>query len=176
MYCRECGNQMPDTMVMCDKCGTKKGEGVRYCQTCGYHTSEQTQFCFNCGAKQRNIITRKMQDAKIAELNKQAKTSRTFMRMEKLCSILFLGLAVAIFIYSVTRPAPEDYSISIMQGTGTMWHNDPNVLFYWKESQEHLVYILTLLGGAFCSFVGFLVEKSRYKKLLKAIKEAKNVL
>ena len=176
MYCRDCGYEMNDNDMVCRQCGVKKGEGVDYCHACGYYTTIKTEYCSHCGAKQRTIVTQKMKNTKLQELNKQAKTAKKFMRLEKMFAIIFFTLAIVIFVYSVTRPAPEDYSVTIMQGTGTTWHNDPNVLFYWKESQEHLVYIIASLGSAFCSFVGYRVEKSKYKKILRAIKEAKNVL
>lgn len=176
MYCRNCGNTILSNEMTCRKCGVTKNEGTKFCQTCGYFTNEKTEFCSNCGAKQKTIITQKMKVEKLQELLKQAKTCKTFMKLEKWCSIGLLILAIGLFVYSVTRPAPDDYSVSIMQGTGTTWHNDPNVLFYWRESQEHLIYILSCLVGAFGSFLGYLAEKSKYKKIIKAIKEAKNVL
>ena len=73
MYCRECGNQIPDSALRCPDCGTKTGEGVSYCQNCGNITSLKTEFCFHCEAKQKNIMTQKMKTERINSLQKQVK-------------------------------------------------------------------------------------------------------
>lgn len=83
MYCRECGNQIPDNSLRCPNCGTKAGEGISYCQNCGNLTSIKTEFCFHCGAKQKNVMTQKMKNARLAELQKKAKFNKTLMKIEK---------------------------------------------------------------------------------------------
>lgn len=77
MYCKECGNKLPDGVIFCEQCGTKvtlkvsmRGEeksvaavnvqqpktfpdnksGWR-CTKCGYNMPDGTAFCTNCGTK-----------------------------------------------------------------------------------------------------------------------------
>lgn len=49
MYCRNCGNQMPDQAVVCVQCGVPKGQGSNYCPNCGEKTDPQAAVCVRCG-------------------------------------------------------------------------------------------------------------------------------
>lgn len=61
MYCKECGNEMPDGAVKCPNCGTvvdSKGETKRsksglFCNNCGAELSEEDYKCPKCGAETR---------------------------------------------------------------------------------------------------------------------------
>lgn len=176
MYCRGCGNQMPDSSVSCSKCGTRKGEGVKFCQTCGYHTTEQTEFCFNCGDKQRNIITQQMKNQKVIQLQKQAKTEKKFMKIERAIAIIGFLLAVVFVVIMVIRPQPEMTGTVPQPWLSNKVVYDYDVQVYWKESRELLLYAFMSLLMAVGSVISYFMQKSKYKKILKAIKEAKNVL
>lgn len=41
MYCRECGNQIPENALKCPKCGTRHGERFDFCNYCGQYTTEK---------------------------------------------------------------------------------------------------------------------------------------
>ena len=109
MYCRDCGNQIPDNAVSCSKCGTKKGEGVSFCQMCGYHTTERTEFCFHCGAKQHNILSQKMRNAKLAELQKRAKFEKKLMKIEKFFAVAGI---VAAFVFTAKAISPRKVKVA----------------------------------------------------------------
>ena len=49
MYCRNCGNQIPDQAVVCVQCGVPKGQGSNYCPNCGEKTDPQAAVCIRCG-------------------------------------------------------------------------------------------------------------------------------
>ena len=52
MYCRDCGQLVPNDSLKCAKCGTQKGLGDNYCYKCGTRLKEHNvEFCELCGAK-----------------------------------------------------------------------------------------------------------------------------
>ena len=197
MYCRECGNQIPDNSLRCPDCGTKSGEGISYCQNCGNLTSIKTEFCFHCGAKLKNIMTQKMKNERLAELQKKAKFNKTIMNIEKFLAVTGIVVAVVCIAVLVLRPEPNnipDISSAFsgrtispnanihdsMQRVGNTYYYSSNisdeVAEYWIQGRALISYIILSVFIAFVSFVGFLIQKSAYKKIIKALKEAKNVL
>lgn len=51
MYCRDCGQLVPNDSLKCAKCGTQKGLGDNYCYKCGTRLKEHNvEFCELCGA------------------------------------------------------------------------------------------------------------------------------
>lgn len=89
MYCRACGNTVPDTALNCLECGTRRDEVTKFCQNCGFHTTIKTEFCLKCGAKQRTIASQKMKNDRIAELQKQVKMNK------KVQKLIVAGSAIA---------------------------------------------------------------------------------
>ncbi len=53
MYCKNCGNIMDDSAVVCIKCGVAKGVGTKFCQNCGAETEETAAVCIKCGSALR---------------------------------------------------------------------------------------------------------------------------
>jgi len=49
MYCRNCGNQVPDQSEFCSTCGQRVNVGTR-CPNCGEETLQGAQVCVKCGA------------------------------------------------------------------------------------------------------------------------------
>ena len=49
MYCRNCGNQVPDQAEFCSSCGQRVNAGTR-CSNCGAETLQGAQVCVKCGA------------------------------------------------------------------------------------------------------------------------------
>jgi len=49
MYCRNCGNQVPDQAEFCSSCGQRVNVGTR-CPNCGAETLQGAQVCVKCGA------------------------------------------------------------------------------------------------------------------------------
>jgi len=49
MYCRNCGNQVPDQADFCSTCGQRVNVGTR-CSNCGAETLQGAQVCVKCGA------------------------------------------------------------------------------------------------------------------------------
>jgi len=49
MYCRNCGNQVPEQAEFCSTCGQRVNVGTR-CPNCGAETLQGAQVCVKCGA------------------------------------------------------------------------------------------------------------------------------
>ncbi|HEV3279879.1 MAG TPA: TM2 domain-containing protein [Terriglobia bacterium] len=49
MFCRNCGNQVPDQSEFCSSCGQRVGVGT-HCPACGAETLQGAQVCVKCGA------------------------------------------------------------------------------------------------------------------------------
>jgi TM2 domain-containing membrane protein YozV/ribosomal protein L40E len=49
MFCRNCGNQVPDQAEYCSSCGQRVNVGTR-CPNCGAETLQGAQVCMKCGA------------------------------------------------------------------------------------------------------------------------------
>lgn len=49
MYCRNCGNQVPEQAEYCSSCGQRVNVGTR-CPNCGSETLQGAQVCVKCGA------------------------------------------------------------------------------------------------------------------------------
>ena len=49
MYCRNCGNQVPEQAEFCSSCGQRVNAGTR-CSNCGAETLQGAQVCVKCGA------------------------------------------------------------------------------------------------------------------------------
>lgn len=49
MYCRNCGNEVPEKAVMCVNCGTPPKSGNKYCYNCKAETSPNATVCMKCG-------------------------------------------------------------------------------------------------------------------------------
>jgi len=50
MFCRNCGNQLDPSSVICIKCGSSTGLGMNFCQNCGRGTDPNAVVCVGCGA------------------------------------------------------------------------------------------------------------------------------
>jgi TM2 domain-containing membrane protein YozV/ribosomal protein L40E len=50
MYCRNCGQEIPDQAEFCNFCGQKALAGSRRCPSCGQETLPGAQVCAKCGA------------------------------------------------------------------------------------------------------------------------------
>lgn len=172
MYCRNCGAAMNDMDRVCPKCNTKKGEGINFCQMCGYHTSIKTKFCLNCGAKQKIIVTQQMKAEHLELLHKQAKTTKLFMKVDKVFAIVGLLLAIMLFVFLISRPEPDfGNSISIPYWSKVVYGYD--VQIYWAQGRKIVAYMCLSLLLSVSSVVSFFVQKSKYKKIMKLIKEEK---
>lgn len=183
MYCKECGNQILDNALRCPYCGTRAGEGISYCQNCGNLISIKNKFCFHCGVKQKNIMTQKMKNTRLEELQKKAKFHKKIMKIEKIIAILGIVIAVLLIAVIVLRPTPDNIpEISSMTLSPNIYFHDYmrvadyNVQKYWQQGRELIENAVVCIFLSISSFIAFLVQKSIYKQILKAIKEAKNVL
>lgn len=185
MYCRECGNTVPDTALKCLECGTRRDEGTKFCQNCGFYTTIKTEFCLKCGAKQRTIVSQKMKNDRIAELQKQVKMNK---KVQKILKLVVAGSAIAavlLILILVLRPQPDNipapfytYTLefgadNISQPSDYLRYADSNVQEYWLQSRNIIGYIAISLIVFIGTFIDLLVQKSKYKKILKALKETK---
>ena len=51
MFCRNCGNEVPDQAEFCTSCGQAALSGSRNCPSCGAETLPSAQVCVKCGAR-----------------------------------------------------------------------------------------------------------------------------
>lgn len=51
MYCRNCGQQIPETAEFCVNCGQRPLAGTRFCSNCGREMPSDVGFCTQCGAQ-----------------------------------------------------------------------------------------------------------------------------
>jgi TM2 domain-containing membrane protein YozV len=49
MYCRNCGQLVPDQTQFCSKCGQRPLQGLLRCQACGAETAPNAAICAKCG-------------------------------------------------------------------------------------------------------------------------------
>lgn len=183
MYCRNCGKEIPDNAVFCNICKTKKGEGTKFCHACGFRTSIKTEFCINCGAKQKTIVTQKMTNEKVEQLQKYARSCSAFMKIAKTVALISIIIAAILFIVMAVRPSPDNVpdpnTAYFREGEffdDYIYSADYNVQEYWIQGRKLFMYIGFSLFVFIDSIIVYFVEKRKYKKTMKTIKEEKNVL
>lgn len=194
MYCRECGKQITDNTLTCGQCGTKRNEGVNFCQNCGYHTSERTDYCQHCGAKQNTIIPLKVKKERVMALQKQLKTSNKVQRILKFFVVGSVIATIILIMLFVFRPQPDNipeppnsstlspnaYVHDSLQRVGNTYYYSSDisddVVEYWIQSRQIIGYIVMSVLVFIGTSIDLLIQKSKHKKILKALKEAKNVL
>ena len=49
MFCKNCGNNIPDGTNFCQNCGCPLGQGTNNCANCGAELAPEQAFCANCG-------------------------------------------------------------------------------------------------------------------------------
>lgn len=192
MYCRNCGSEISDNAVSCSTCKTKTGEGANYCANCGFHTNIKTEFCLQCGAKQRTIVSQKMKDDQMNALKKSAKFHRTMLKINKVFTLLSIISIVILAFILVVRPVPENIpDISTVKMSPNTFFHDPYMMKigdtyyydasvvseelanYWIQGRVLLSYIILSLFIFFTSFIGLIIQRCKYKKILRRIKEVK---
>ena len=50
MYCRQCGQQIPNNAAVCPSCGAPQGD-TKFCSNCGSRIAANAIACPNCGAR-----------------------------------------------------------------------------------------------------------------------------
>ena len=66
MYCKNCGNEIPNNAAVCVKCGVAVNVGSSYCQNCGRPTMPGATACTNCGVFLANVQSSFQQKSKLA--------------------------------------------------------------------------------------------------------------
>lgn len=51
MFCRNCGQQIPDQAVVCVHCGSSPKTGKNFCQNCGAASNPIAEVCIKCGVR-----------------------------------------------------------------------------------------------------------------------------
>lgn len=51
MYCRNCGQQLPDQAEFCTSCGQRALAGTAHCWSCGAETLPAAEICVKCGVR-----------------------------------------------------------------------------------------------------------------------------
>ena len=185
MYCRECGNLMPENALKCPECGTKQGEGFDFCNYCGEYTTERMEYCRHCGAKLDTIVPQKVLKERALDLQKRVKSAKTMNKILKFICVGSVVLMVLLILILVLRPEPSNIpsprkSDELLRVGNTYYYDSSyvsdEVVEYWVQGRA-------LIGYIVCSFVVFIVSlvnkllwKKKYKRIVVALKEAKNVL
>lgn len=141
------------------------------------------EYCLNCGVRQRTIAILQMDSHKIAQLQNHAKIRQKSMKNAKTAAIVSIAIALFLIILFVIRPHPANIpqpNIDNAQvgafGYDFYYSADYNVQRFWKESRKLMVYIFLCICVCIGSFIVYLIQKKKYKKLVNIIKEAENVL
>ena len=71
MYCRQCGQQIPNNAQVCPACGAPQGR-TKFCQHCGAAIAESSVVCPSCGGQ---VATLRTEQAPIIINNSNANTS-----------------------------------------------------------------------------------------------------
>ena len=80
MFCKKCGNKLPDNAAFCNKCGNKITEKkeepkVAFCKKCGNKLLEGAVFCNKCGNKINDKKEEKVEVKKEIKVEKQNTTT-----------------------------------------------------------------------------------------------------
>lgn len=51
MYCRNCGQLVPEQAEFCTACGQRARAGSRFCWSCGAEAGINAEVCVKCGAR-----------------------------------------------------------------------------------------------------------------------------
>ena len=185
VYCRECGNQISDNSLKCPECGIKQGEGFEFCNHCGEYTTEKMEYCRHCGAKLYTIVPQKVLKERALNLQKRVKSAKTMNKILKFVCVGSMVLMVLLILILVLRPEPNNIpsirkSDELLRVGNTYYYDSSYVS---DEVAEYWVQGRALIGYIICSFVVFIISlvnkllwKKKYKRLVIALKEAKNVL
>ena len=185
MYCRECGNQMPENALKCPECGTRQGEGFDFCNYCGQYTTEKMVHCRHCGAKLNTIVPQKVLKERALDLQKRVKSAKKMNKILKFICVGSVALMALLILILVFRPEPSNIpdprkSDELLRVGNTYYYDSSyvskEVAEYWAQGRALISYIVCSLFVFIVSLVNKFVWKKKYKKLVVALKEAKNVL
>ncbi len=86
MYCRNCGAESQDRVVLCTKCGVLMGDGYNYCPNCGFQHDPKAVICVKCGHGLKSVVkTNKGGSIRIASSNIRNKNVYTLPEAIKTC-------------------------------------------------------------------------------------------
>ena len=185
MYCRECGNQIPENALKCPECGTRHGEGFDFCNYCGQYTTEKMVHCRHCGAKLNTIVPQKVLKERALDLQKRVKSAKKMNKILKFICVGSVALMVLLILILVFRPEPSNIpdprkSDELLRVGNTYYYDSSyvskEVAEYWTQGRALISYIVCSFFVFIVSLVNKFVWKKKYKKLVVALKEAKNVL
>ena len=185
MYCRECGNQIPDNSIRCPDCDTKTGEGFDFCNYCGQYTTEKMVHCRHCGAKLNTIVPQKVLKERALDIQKRVKFAKKMNKILKFICVGSVALMALLILILVFRPEPSNIpdprkSDELLRVGNTYYYDSSyvskEVAEYWAQGRALISYIVCSLFVFIVSLVNKFVWKKKYKKLVVALKEAKNVL
>lgn len=185
MYCRECGNQISDNTLKCPDCGTNAGEGFDFCGNCGQYTTERMVHCRHCGAKLNTIVPKKILKERVMDLQKRVKSAKKINSILKFVCMGSVVVMVLLILVLVLRPQPDSIpdprkSDEFLRVGNTYYYDSSyistEVAEYWAQGRALIGYIVCSFVVFISSLVNKLSWKKKYKKLVMALKEAKNVL
>lgn len=180
MYCRNCGNEMPENALRCPECGTKRGEGFDYCDNCGQYTTEGMVHCRHCGAKLNTIVPQKVLKERALDLQKRAKSAKKMNSILKFICIGSAVVTVLLILVLVLRPEPSNIpdprkSDEFLRVGNTYYYDSSyiseEVAEYWAQGRALISYIICSIFIFVVALINKALCKTRYKNLLKALKE-----
>ena len=55
MFCKNCGKELNDNVVVCLNCGVMTGVGNKYCEHCGFEPDPMAVICVKCGCELKRV-------------------------------------------------------------------------------------------------------------------------
>ena len=107
MYCKNCGNQLPEGAMACTACGFAAGTGANYCANCGAELNEGAEVCTACG-----VAVKKAEDK--SKLGGQDKL------VMGLIAIFIGGLGIHNFMMGETKKGILKIVLSVACGIGAI--------------------------------------------------------
>lgn len=162
-----------------------------FCNNCGFELNDKAEICVKCGANPRTIDKKTLKVRTVKALQKQAESIK--LRRKKLKPIMIGSLCIAVFFFVmlIGREEPtnipdpyvtvwdggafsSDYSVSMPDDY--LYYADENVQEYWLQGRMYIGYILMALFVAVATFIYSIIQKIKYKNIIRRIKEELNVL
>lgn len=90
MFCRNCGNKVPDDISVCIKCGCRPLMGNSFCQNCGAPTVPQQVMCTKCRAT--------LKSAEVPTKDKQETVNKVKKAIDKVVFVFVILMCILSMI------------------------------------------------------------------------------
>lgn len=133
------------------------------------------EMCF----RQQNIVTKQVNEKSLKALQKQAQSIAHTRKILKCIMLIGILMIVILIIMLLCRDNPTNIPDAFYTGrvySDYMYYAEANVQEYWAQSRQIISCIFTMLLVVIGTFIYSMTQKKKYKKIIRQIKEIKNVL